>query len=379
MPRKINNQDTSLVQVYEREYTKGVRFYLHYSIGGQQIRELLKNIPLVSKKDRIAYRESKLIAESIAAERMEEIRKGQLGLTNRHANVLITDWMNHCADKAEKHAISGGSRHTWARMLRHMTEILEQYRPKTTVAQIDKAYVQGFIDFLSKEYVHSRGKHLAPKTADKYYGCLRFALNEAKRDEMIAVNPCELIATNDKIKVPESTRSYLTKDELRALVNTPSESERTRQVFLFMCYCGLRISDVKQLRWEDIERDGDEWRMRKVTQKTQKAAYLPLNKSARQYMPEKGDSEFVFFNLPEEPSMNRALKTWAKNAGITKKVTLHTARHTYATLLLTEGADLYTTSELLNHSNINVTKIYAKIVDEKKRKAVDLLDGIFNQ
>ena len=115
MPRKINNQDTSLVQVYEREYTKGVRFYLHYSIGGQQIRELLKNIPLVSKKDRIAYRESKLIAESIAAERMEEIRKGQLGLTNRHANVLITDWMNHCADKAEKHAISGGSRHTWAR------------------------------------------------------------------------------------------------------------------------------------------------------------------------------------------------------------------------------------------------------------------------
>ena len=76
MPRKINNQDTSLVQVYEREYTKGVRFYLHYSIDGQQIRELLKNIPLVSKKDRIAYRESKLIAESIAAERMEEIRKG---------------------------------------------------------------------------------------------------------------------------------------------------------------------------------------------------------------------------------------------------------------------------------------------------------------
>lgn len=376
MPRKSNNQDTALVQVYEREFQKGVRFYLHYTLGGEQIRESLKNIPLVPKKDRIAYRESRLKAESIAAERIEEIRKGQLGLTNRHANVLITAWMNHCADKAEKHALTGGSRHTWARMLRHMIEILEQYRPNTTLAQIDKTYVQGFIDFLSNEYVHSRGKHLAPKTADKYYGCLRFALNEAKRDELITVNPCELIATNDKIKVPESTRSYLTKEELRALINTPSESARTRQVFLFMCYCGLRISDVKQLRWDDIERDGDEWRMRKITQKTQKAAYLPLNRSARQYMPERGDCEYVFYDLPQEPVMNRVLKTWAKNAGITKRVTLHTARHTYATLLLTEGADLYTTSELLNHSNINVTKIYAKIVDEKKRKAVNLLDGI---
>lgn len=56
MPHKSNNQDTALVQVYEREFQKGVRFYLHYTLGGEQIRESLKNIPLVPKKDRIAYR-----------------------------------------------------------------------------------------------------------------------------------------------------------------------------------------------------------------------------------------------------------------------------------------------------------------------------------
>lgn len=379
MPRKSNNIDTALVQVYERDYAKGVRFYLHYSLNGEQVREPLKNIPLVPRKDRIAFREARLIAERTAAERMEEIRKGSLGLLNRHANVLITDWMNHCADKAEKHALSGGNRHTWARMLRHMAIILDQYKPNTTLGQIDKAYVQGLIDYLSHDYVHSRGKKLAPKTADKYYGCFRFALNEAKRDELIAVNPCELIASNEKIKVPESTVCYLTQEELHALINTPSESERTRRVYLFMCFCGLRISDVKRLRWDDIECDGDVWRMRKVIQKTQKAVYLPINKTARQYMPERGESEYVFYDLPTEPAMNRALKTWAKNAGIAKKVTLHTARHTYGTLLTSKGVDVYTTAELMTHSNINMTKIYAKVTGERKREANDLLDDVLNQ
>ena len=76
MPRKSNNIDTALVQVYERDYAKGVRFYLHYSLNGEQVREPLKNIPLVPRKDRIAFREARLIAERTAAERMEEIRKG---------------------------------------------------------------------------------------------------------------------------------------------------------------------------------------------------------------------------------------------------------------------------------------------------------------
>ena len=93
-------------------------------------------------------------------------------------------------------------------------------------------------------------------------------------------------------------------------------------------------------------------------------------------MPERGESEYVFYDLPTEPAMNRALKTWAKNAGIAKKVTLHTARHTYGTLLTSKGVDVYTTAELMTHSNINMTKIYAKVTGERKREANDLLDDV---
>ena len=72
-----------------------------------------------------------------------------------------------------------------------------------------------------------------------------------------------------------------------------------------------------------------------------------------------------------------ALRKWASEAGITKHLTFHTARHTFATMMLTLGADLYTTSKLLGHTDVATTQIYAKIVDKKKDEAVNLVNGIF--
>ena len=71
------------------------------------------------------------------------------------------------------------------------------------------------------------------------------------------------------------------------------------------------------------------------------------------------------------------MKNWADAAGIDgKHITFHTARHTYATLLLTKGADLYTVSKLLGHSTIKTTQIYAEIIDKKKEEAANLLQGL---
>jgi hypothetical protein len=58
-------------------------------------------------------------------------------------------------------------------------------------------------------------------------------------------------------------------------------------------------------------------------------------------------------------------------------ITFHTSRHTFATMMLTLGADLYTTSKLLGHANVKTTQIYAKIVDSKKVEAVNLVDNVF--
>ena len=84
-----------------------------------------------------------------------------------------------------------------------------------------------------------------------------------------------------------------------------------------------------------------------------------------------------FDGLIAEPNINKVLAKWTKAAGIAKKITYHTSRHTFATMMLTLGADLYTTSKLLGHSNVKTTQIYAKIVDSKKVEAVNLVDGVF--
>lgn len=61
---------------------------------------------------------------------------------------------------------------------------------------------------------------------------------------------------------------------------------------------------------------------------------------------------------------------------LAQPITFHTARHTHATMMLTLGVDLYTVSKLLGHTNIQTTQIYAKLVDESKKKAIDLIPNI---
>lgn len=96
-------------------------------------------------------------------------------------------------------------------------------------------------------------------------------------------------------------------------------------------------------------------------------------------MPERGNAADTdkIFELGDYPTARQRLKVWIEAIGLKKHVTFHVARHTFATLMLTLGADLYTTSKLLGHSKVTTTQIYAKIVDAKKVEAVNLVNGIF--
>ena len=87
----------------------------------------------------------------------------------------------------------------------------------------------------------------------------------------------------------------------------------------------------------------------------------------------------VFPDLKSLHTINRHLAAWVLKAGIKKHVTFHTARHTFGTMMITLGADLYTTSKLMGHSRISTTEIYAKIVDKKKDEAMGLIDKFFDK
>ena len=163
---------------------------------------------------------------------------------------------------------------------------------------------------------------------------------------------------------------------------TEANNPYTKQAFLFACYTGLRILDVTSLKWENIKEVNDnsgKLYIDKEMIKTHHDIKIPLSASAMRYLPTRGkarDPALVFSHLPKQSSINNMLKTWAKTAHVDKLVTFHVARHTFATLLLTKGADLYVVSTLLGHKDIRTTQIYAKIVDERINQTIELIDTI---
>ena len=181
----------------------------------------------------------------------------------------------------------------------------------------------------------------------------------------------------EKIARPESKREFLTLDEVRKLENTPYVKENIRMAFLFACYCGLRVGDVTDLRWSDISVNAGRHFVSVVMQKNSKPISLPLPAKALTWLPERGEPESSVFSLPSHSVLQKHLQKWAEQAGLERHLHFHLSRHTYGTMLITAGVDLYTASKMMGHADVRPTQIYAKIIDKKKEEAVSLIDKAF--
>ncbi len=97
---------------------------------------------------------------------------------------------------------------------------------------------------------------------------------------------------------------------------------------------------------------------------------MPISEQAFNLCGEQQEGELlVFAGLPDPSWINRPVKKWVEAAGISKHITFHCFRHSYATLQLAGGTDIYTVSKMLGHTNVKTTQVYAKVVDEKKRES----------
>ena len=84
-------------------------------------------------------------------------------------------------------------------------------------------------------------------------------------------------------------------------------------------------------------------------------------------------TKLVFEGLPAPSWISKPLARWIEASGITKHITFHCFRHTYATLQLSNGTDIFTVSKMLGHTNVRTTQRYTKVVDEKKENAADAI------
>lgn len=348
--------------------------YLDINYKGKRSYEYLR-LYLIPEVDYNARQQNEITmaaANAIKSKRIIELTSGEAGIVNHTDKVYLLDWMHTYQENQEKRDKKGASQIT------AVTHILEEYAgERFTLDRIDLAFCQGYIDYMLTTY-RPKGKPIAASTRNTYYQILNGALNAAVRAKRLLRNPFNEMDKSEKPKMPESVRSYMTIEEVRALIATPMENKRVKSAYLFSCFCGLRISDVKGLKWKDVFLDHGQYRLAVAMQKTKEPIYLPLSAEALKWMPERGDKtgDDLVFDLPS--ATNQLLKPWAKAAGISKQFTFHTARHTFATMMLTLGADLYTVSKLLGHTSVKMTQVYAKIVNKKKDDAVNLTNGLFD-
>jgi integrase len=249
---------------------------------------------------------------------------------------------------------------------------------KVTLGEVDKKFVLGFVRYMQRTPT-LRGVPLGPISIYTYYINLCIALNKAVKRELIEKNPCDSIPHEEKPQRMETHREYLTIEEIKKMIDTECKDVRVKRLFLFSCFTGLRYKDIFNLRWKNLVKVEDGvYQLEIVQQKTKKPLVVPLSANAMQWLPDRymDGEENRIFQMPETSCAYDYLHDWSRKAGVRKNVTFHVGRHTYATLLLYYGADLYTVSKLLGHSNVRTTQIYAKVMDETKRKAVNLIPEI---
>jgi integrase len=216
-------------------------------------------------------------------------------------------------------------------------------------------------------HTNQNGKTLSPNSQKLYLTHFKTVLINAYRDEILTTDLSKKIKP---IKGVESQRTYLTKQELQTLANTPFKQDEIRRACLFSALTGLRHSDIKKLIWSEVKDDKNDPRIEFRQKKTNEMSYLPISKQALKLCGKRQAPDTkVFPNLLPTVHINVPIKAWIKKAEINKHITFHCFRHTYATLQLAGGTDIYTVSKTLGHTNVVTTQKYAKVIDETKQKA----------
>lgn len=366
--RKLPNGNTSL--------------YLDIYISGKRSYEYLRMylVPEKTRADKEKNRETMRLADAIRSKRVVDLRNGQYGFKSQNSGeIRFYDYYRAMCEK-RLGTESRGNWGNWYSCLHHLKKY--DRRETLTFADITPEWVLGFKNYLEKDAVawghdfrkRIKDKPLARNSKLSYFNKLRACLNQAFEEGLLPFNPMRGI---ENFKAEEGTRMYLTLDEVKKLAESECEYPQIKAAFLFSCLTGLRRSDVLRLTWGDVHKQGEFTRIIFKQKKTSGQEYLDISPEAAELMGKRGkQNEHVFTDIHSPTCTNTTIKLWVARAGINKTITFHCARHTFATLMLDIGTDIYTVSKLLGHRELSTTQIYAKVLDKNKQAAVAAIPSI---
>lgn len=243
-------------------------------------------------------------------------------------------------------------------------------------ADLNQKFLEDFKEYLlTTKSNRSNKTTLSQNSAVSYFNKVKATLKQAYKDGILQY---DLNAKVKPIKAAETRREYLTLGELNKLAKTPCNNALLKRAALFSALTGLRFSDIQKMTWGELEYINEQGYFLNFNQKKTKGVeVLPISEQAYSFtegaenpkdMPQ---DQPVFEGLKYSAYHNKHLFQWIGAAGITKDITFHCFRHTFATLQLFNGTDIYTVSKMLGHKDLKTTQVYAKVVDEAKRTAAN--------
>lgn len=333
-----------------------------------QLEKLYKSLKPITPIDKAGNADTLRLAESIRQKRENELNKPEIYNDYEREQLRKKELGERCFVSYFREIAEKRNNDNWMAALKY----LESYTKGTVkFADLNKEFFEGLKEhLLTAKSNRSDKTTLSQNTASAYFNKIKAGLRKAPKGGIL---DDDLINNIGTIKEKETSREYLSLEELNKLVKTPCNSDLLKQAAIFSALTGLRFSDVQKLTWSEFQKEDGRYLLKFTQKKTQGSEVLPISEQAVSFMGKPGDlTKRVFEGLTYSAYHNKhILEPWIKAAGIKKHITFHCFRHTYATLQLSKGADIYTVSKLLGHKNVKTTQVYAKIMDEAKRKAAD--------
>lgn len=340
---------------------------IHPETGKPTRREFLRLEVLDRPKtemDKTQNKETRALAENIRAQRQIEIQNeqhGQMADIRRNAD-FVTFFRQLTNDR------KGSNHDGWVSALNY----LEAFTGGSLkFIDLDLPFCNRFRQYLlTAPSNRTKSQPLSQNSVVSYFNKFKAALKQAYKSGYLLQ---DLNVKVEAVKPAETHRKYLSLEELQALANTECENPVLKRAALFSALTGMRFFDIQKLKWEEVRHsDASGHYLQYHQQKTGGAETHFISEQAFKLLGERrAPAETVFEQLHYSAWENIKLKRWLLAAGIEKDITFHSFRHSFATLQLTAGTDIYTVSKMLGHKDLKTTQIYAKVVDEKKREAAD--------
>lgn len=351
-------------------------------------------LPEVDEQTRAANEETLKRAHQMRAERIlhpETIpEKGHLPIARKDAadaSPKVMDWIQTYIDQITACGEYSKSVIQQTQYLQNrMREFLKTKR-KTHISlrKFDKECFKAFFlwlknDYVPQKFVHKEYKPLSESSLKNVQQRIVAVFNKAVKAGKLKANPFYQMDKSDTFASPkESHKQFLTPEELKTFMASEETNgvRETQLAFGFACLTGLRISDIRALRWSDIQKNEGASALVIIQKKTKSVNAVPICSTALAWMPKRGKDNKVF-HLPAHANVDAALKRIAKKVGIEKNISFHTSRHTFGTLIQAATGNIETTKKLMGHKSLKSTAIYAEVLTEEKVKAVTNIRNVFN-